>query len=281
MKRADTLGDRFKQFERMETERVLYTGLPTIVRIDGRAFHTFTKKFNRPFDQDFCKAMDDTTKVLVDETNALVGYTQSDEISLVIAPVRGDAQPYFGGRVFKITSVLASLATITFNNEIWKYKDLGNRAIRNLPIFDARVFNVMTDDVVDYLKWREIDAFKNFVSMVAQHHIGHKHLDKVNTKQKQEVLFNDHGININDFAPRYRRGGYFVRREVNKELDAETLARIPEKYRPTGPILRHEVQELDMPYRLTQIWNKEGVLFYGEKPILTTDTTVEEEENES
>ena len=115
--KTDKFGDRMKMYEGIEAQRAFMPGLPICVRIDGRAFHTFTRGMQRPYDKAMADAMIETTKYLVQQTYACIGYTQSDEISLVL---RDDAEPLFGGRISKLTSVLASMATAKFNEVIHK-----------------------------------------------------------------------------------------------------------------------------------------------------------------
>lgn len=110
----DALGDRMKEYEGRESSRRLYSDLPIIARIDGRSFSKFTRPFDKPFDSSVTDAMDCATSRLVEKTHALVGYTQSDEITLVWHVDRSDnpaAQMLFDGRVQKLCSVLAGMAT--------------------------------------------------------------------------------------------------------------------------------------------------------------------------
>jgi tRNA(His) 5'-end guanylyltransferase len=117
-KSKDSIGDRMKSYEAHETSRRSMKRLPICVRVDGRAFHTFTRGLDRPFDEGFSKAMIETCKFLVSETHAKIGYTQSDEITLIFWDSTHSGEPLFGGKLFKLTSVLASLATGGFMSQI-------------------------------------------------------------------------------------------------------------------------------------------------------------------
>ena len=130
----DKMGDRLKQLEGIEAGRILIPNLPICVRVDGRAFHTFTRGMKRPYDIDMSNAMIETMKYLVEKTDACLGYVQSDEISLILSDRK---EPMFGGRIQKLTSVIASMATAKFNEVIHKtFPD------KPLAEFDCRVWNV-------------------------------------------------------------------------------------------------------------------------------------------
>ena len=103
----DNFGNRMKAYEGMETERVLMPYLPIYARLDGKCFSNFTRHMKRPYDELMTNIMVDVTKFLVEETNAVIGYTQSDEISLAWYYPDPESQPLFGGRIQKINSVLA------------------------------------------------------------------------------------------------------------------------------------------------------------------------------
>ena len=196
----DDLGNRMKQYESAETNRFLMRGLPTIFRIDGKNFHTYTKGFDRPFDHRMQEAMIETTKRLVEETNAVIGYTQSDEITLILPD---DRPILFEGRIFKLVSFLASFATMVFNQTIYEDK--------RYATFDCRVFQVPNRvEAVNCLIWREMDAVKNSVSALAQKHFSHKQLQNMNTQQKKAMLL-EKGISWNDLSD-YCKKGSFIRK---------------------------------------------------------------------
>lgn len=269
MKRTDfeALGDRQKAYEALEAARKLMPGLPVLVRLDGRAFHTFTRGLARPYDERLSRSMVETAKFLVEQTHASIGYTQSDEISLAW-PCTDAAKPVlFDGRVQKLCSVLASLATAKFNQLV--ASNLPEKA-HLLPVFDARAWAVSSLAVAaEHFLWRESDATRNSLTMAAHAHYSHKELHKAGYAKKHEMLFVK-GINWDDYPAFFKRGTY-VRREVElRELSAEELERIPPKHRPTGPVVRSAVRELDMP-PLSQVDNVQGVLFFGESPVRRAD----------
>lgn len=273
MKRSEfeAMGDRHKAFEARETMHKLMPGLPVLIRLDGRAFHTFTRGLARPYDERLSRAMVETTKFLVDETHASVGYTQSDEISLAY-PCTDPAKPMlFDGRVQKLCSILAAMATAKFNQQI--AVNIPEKA-RLLPLFDARVYQYPTLDLAaESFLWRETDATRNSLTMAAHAHYSHKELHKAGYSQKHEMLFAK-GVNWADYPAFFKRGTYVRRETTLKELTAAELARIPEKHRPTGPVPRSVLRELDMP-PLARVQNVNDVLFRGAAPVERTDIAAE------
>jgi tRNA(His) 5'-end guanylyltransferase len=243
---VDTLGDYVKGFEKVATGPSIPKGKPMLIRLDGRAFHSFTKGLTKPFDRNLTSLMQATTKYLVHQSNALVGYTQSDEISLVcFIPAESEAEYFFGGRVQKITSLLASMATAYFNKGL---SDFLPEKKDSLPLFDARVWEVDSlRDAFLTLLWRERDAIKNSITMVAQYHFGHSKLQGISGKQKREML-HDIGDPWENYDDCFKRGSYFGRVTEKRLLTAEELETIPEKYRPTEPITKSYIKQLTPPY---------------------------------
>lgn len=242
MKRRDfeELGNRMKKYEDV-TNTSLVQGIPFIVRLDGKAFHTFTKGMKKPYDENMSHAMMSTCSYLVESFNASVGYTQSDEISLVFLP-REDQ--LYSGRIQKISSVLASTASAKFNQIIAKV--LPEKASM-LPVFDARTFNVPDIRIAaEQLVWREADATRNSLTMAAHSHFTTKELHKKGFNEKHDMLHSV-GVNWNDYPDFFKRGSYFKRVKTLVELTDIQLADIPEKYRPAEPIVRSIVSCLELP----------------------------------
>jgi tRNA(His) 5'-end guanylyltransferase len=240
----DKLGDYIKQFESVETSRVCPVGKPMIARLDGRAFHTFTRGLNRPFDERLTQLMRETTQFLVKETNALVGYCQSDEITLVwFLPADTESQYLFGGRIQKATSILASLASVEFNRNL---AYLIPEKVSAFPIFDARVFSVPTlKDAFLSVLWRERDAIKNSITMFALSKFSHKQLQGVNGDQKKKML-SELGTPWEDLPLRHKRGSYFARVIKSRMLTEEEMIDIPVEFRPTGPVKRSFIEEMSI-----------------------------------
>jgi len=286
----DSLGDRMKKYEKAETGRRFMSLLPVVARIDGKAFHTWTKGLDKPFDRDFIEIMQMTTKRLVEETGACIGYTQSDEISLVFYSDNPESQIFFDGKIFKMTSVLASMTTAYFKDSLSKkldelfnfsaeddpeiYKDSDKRLDKfiNKPsaLFDCRVWQMPTKrEVVNYLIWREMDAVRNSIQSAGQANFSHKELHHKNQSEIQEMLFQEKGINWNDYRPCEKRGTYFSKQTSERRFTAEEIDKLPPKHEAkTNPdlvVVRHDVEELDAP-RLTQVINPVDIIFFGGKP---------------
>jgi len=266
MKTKDDLGTRMKDYESHETSRRSMKRLPICVRVDGRAFHTFTRGLARPFDEGFSKAMVETCKFLVEQTHAKIGYTQSDEITLVFWDGSHTAEPLFGGKFFKLTSVIASLTTGKFMSLIPEHMP---SKVGKIPSFDARIFQVPDlSEAANLILWRWIDARKNSISMAAQAHFTPKQLHGLDAKARLNMLKEKKGIVWADEFPDHLKWGTFVQRKsVERDLTAEELDRIPERHRPDGPVVRNDYVELDLP-PFIEIDNRVEVLFEGAEPEL-------------
>lgn len=204
---ADSLGDRMKSYEAV-TRSVLLPHSYTILRVDGRAFHSYLRGAAKPFDFDFMADMGDVAGLLCREVSgAVFAYGQSDEISLLLSDVEPQSQPWFGGVVQKIASVAAGLATGAL---------ITRRGNRGLPHFDARVFTLPSVvEVANYFVWRQRDAVRNSISMAAQAKFSAKQLHEVNSDQMQDLLWREHGINWNDYPDEAKRG-WVVTRSVRE-----------------------------------------------------------------
>lgn len=199
---GDSLGDRMKSYEAV-TRSVLLPHSYTILRVDGRAFHSYLRGAKKPFDEIFVSDMVCTAIALCEDVQgAAFAYGQSDEISLLLTDLEPQSQPWFGGVVQKMASVAASIAT-------WEL--IQHRGTEGKPQFDARVFTLPSaGEVANYFIWRQRDAVRNSVSMVAQAYFSPKDLHGKNNGQMQEMLFAEHGVNWNDFPDQLKRGWVVV-----------------------------------------------------------------------
>lgn len=244
MKKKDALGDRMKRYEMEEAGRRMLPRLPILARLDGRAFHTFTKGLERPYDRNFSLCMIDTMRMLVGRYNATLGYTQSDEITLYWANDDIEAEMPFDGRYQKFISLLAAGASAYFLKRVMAL--LPEKADR-IPEFDCRAWQVPNEqEVYHNFLWRENDATTNCLQMAAQSQYSQKQLHLKGRDQLHEMLFQV-GINWNDYPAFFKRGTYAKRVVFDKWLSAAELARLPETRRPTGPVKRSEVRCLDVP----------------------------------
>lgn len=260
MKDSDEFGARMKGYEAVETRRFLDPSLPIYARIDGRSFSSFTRGMDRPFDAAMTEAMIQTTKHLCHESHALIGYTQSDEISLIWLAERETSQAFFGGKVQKTASVLASMAAAKFARVCPAgYED-------RLPHFDCRVFQLPSkDEAANTLLWRAMDARKNAISMVAQSMFSHRQLHKVGQAGMLEMIAAEGG-DFDALPERYQRGTFVRRVNVTRALTDDELARIPEAHRPTGPVARSEMQTIAMP-PFNTVANRVSVIFDAAEPV--------------
>jgi tRNA(His) 5'-end guanylyltransferase len=218
----DPLGDRMKDFYEDRTRYKLARRTNTIIRIDGKAFHTYTKGLQRPFDQGLMEDMNKTTEYLCQNIQgAKFGYVQSDEISILITDYDDiDTHAWFDANLQKMASIAASLATAEFNRLrlIRKMNTTVATAGSILEqfkhaMFDARVFQIpYQEEVINYFLWRQQDATRNSISSVAQSLYSAKELHGKKTSDMQEMIFQK-GINWNDFTTREKRGSIIRRVE--------------------------------------------------------------------
>lgn len=278
----DALGDRMKELEGREAARRTLPLLPVCIRLDGKGFSKYTKNFTRPYDKRMSDLMVDTTRFLVEESNACVGYTQSDEISLILYSSTNDSQIFFDGKIQKITSVLASMCTAYFNRNV--AFAFGQTAMP-MAFFDCRVWDVPTkEEAANEILWRELDATKNAVSMAARHYFSHAELMNKHGGEMQEMMWSKHKVNFNDFPAFFKRGTFVQRRRVPTKLyTPEEIAQLPEKHHarlnPNLEIDRAEVRTIDMP-PFMKVINRTAVIFDGAEPLLQAPAPKERSEIE-
>ena len=234
-----TLGDRMKNNYENITRYYLTRRMPVIIRVDGRSFHTFTKGFKKPFDDVLVKTMQDTMKYLCENIQGCVlGYTQSDEISLILtdyAELTTDA--WFGNNLQKMCSVSASMATLEFNKffsgrvQEFMYDccdEFGDDVLPekqndyelahnvyfkkfNAAMFDSRVFTIPKEEVCNYLIWRQQDATRNSIQSVGQANFSQKELHGKSCNNIQDMLMLQKSINWNDYSTTLKRGSCCIK----------------------------------------------------------------------
>lgn len=243
MSKKDALGDRMKESYENRSKTYLTRRVPVILRLDGKAWHTLTRGFQRPYDKFLHEAMNATMLYLCKNIQGCkLGYTQSDEITLVLTDydtITTDA--WFDYGVQKICSVAASMATLEFNRAFEKATRDYRRRINNCftctieenklvtayekalatgAMFDCRAFSVPEEEVVNVLIWRQQDATRNAIQMLGQTYFSHNELNKKNVDQIQEMLFSEKGINFNDMPAEFKRGVCCVRKTIqNPNVD--------------------------------------------------------------
>lgn len=224
------LKNRIKDFYEGRSQTSLMRRMITIIRLDGKGFSTYTKKLNKPFDDDFSNDMDKTAAYLcANIQGAKFAYTQSDEISVVICDFDTlETDAWFDYNVQKMVSIAASMATAKFNQlrlEKVKAGTFANETYAHpkLAYFDARVFQVPTvDEMVNTMLWRQQDCTKNSISMAASEYFSHNETEGKNGSEKQEMLFALKGINWNNYKTKYKRGSV-IKKEMIKIGTSETL----------------------------------------------------------
>lgn len=251
----DNLGKRMKEYYENIPKTKLMRRTPVAIRIDGKAFHTFTRGMKRPFDTILIKSMQETTRYLCEHIQGCVlGYTQSDEITLILVDYRKfDSSAWFDYEVEKLCSVSASMATMAFNraftnnihmlmtyfhygeeidmdivkqdygltdedlelgSDFWENRWPLYQERMGTAMFDARCFNIPKEEVTNLIFWRQLDATRNSIQMVGQAYFSHDQLENKNQNDIQEMLWSTYGINWNDFPTHQKRGTCVVRNEI-------------------------------------------------------------------
>lgn len=240
------LAKRMKEYYEQVPKTRLMRRCPVIIRCDGRSFHTFTRGFQKPFDEVLIKTMQETTKYLCENIQGCVlGYTQSDEISLVLVDYqRFETSAWFDYETQKMCSIAASMTTMAFNRIFEKkakeftynngenyYKDseenrlceVYRKALEKGAMFDARVFNIPKEEVANLIYWRQLDATRNSIQMVGQSNFSHKELQNKSCNDIQDMLMTKKGINWNDFPVYQKRGSCVIKEEYAVNKDGEEI----------------------------------------------------------
>lgn len=223
-----SIGDRMKQYESV-TKSVVMPRTPVIIRVDGKAFHTFTKQLTPEVDPSCAtgssemmhEVMMNTTHAMCKQMqNVVFAYTQSDEISFVLRDWDTyQTQQWFGGKIQKIASVSASMASVYFNHFWANTFNVTPEKITELALFDSRVFMVPHAEVINYCIWRQQDATRNSIQFLGHKYFSNNQLHKKNCSDIQEMLFSEHGINWNNIDTWKKRGSCVVKTENGWKKD--------------------------------------------------------------
>lgn len=232
----DSLGTRMKTYYEEVPKFRLYKRTPVAIRIDGKAFHTFTRGFKKPFDEILIKSMQQTMLYLCENIQGCVlGYTQSDEITLILQDYKTlSTDAWFDYEIQKICSISASMATMAFNKFFYEnipvgseYEGVYYKAIEKGAMFDARCFNIPKEEVTNLIYWRQLDAARNSVQMVGQAYFSHKELQNKSCSDIQDMLMKKYNINWNDFPTTQKRGSCAIKVHYqNPEVDIKDGADI-------------------------------------------------------
>lgn len=213
----DSLGDRMKTNYENITRMFLPRRTHTIIRLDGKAFHTYTRGLERPFDRMLTEDMQKTTIALCEQIEGVVfGYTQSDEISLLLTDFATEStEAWFKGNVQKIVSISASIATAAFNAaREGRPETMGGK----YALFDSRTYTIPDRvEVANYFVWRQKDATRNSIQMAAQAVFSHKQLHGKGWSDLNEMLFQK-GINFNEYHSHCKRGSVIVKKQRKEKM---------------------------------------------------------------
>lgn len=242
MPNKDSLGDRMKGYEQRD-QFWLQRRIPVAIRVDMKAGHSFTKGFQRPFDEVFVKAIQRTAKYMCENIQgAVLSYQQSDEITIILQDYKTlTTAAWFDYRTDKLCSIAASMATMAFNKFFGE--EIDNWVEQNFPLdylgyvsgkismtnielrenyinsldrgamFDARCFNIPKEEVANLIYWRQLDATRNSIQMVGQAYFSHKELQNKSCNDIQDMLMTQKTVNWNDFPIYLKRGSCCVRKE--------------------------------------------------------------------
>jgi len=214
----DSLGDRQKMYEGMSATRLI-PKMPVVMRLDGKAFHSFTRGLDRPYDERFHRCMWMTAQALCREIQgAQVAYVQSDEITILVTDwATFNTSSWFDNRVQKMCSVAASIASGYFIMAYLGEFEIGPEDMTRVPAFDCRVWNLPRHEVVNSFIWRQQDATRNSIQMLGQANFSQRQLHGVSCNEIQDMLMTQKGINWNDCPIPQKRGVCIV-----KKADPET-----------------------------------------------------------
>lgn len=233
----DALGTRMKEFYEQVPKTRLTRRTPVAIRLDGKAFHTFTRGFIRPFDPILMTTMQNTMKYLCENIQGCVfGYTQSDEITLILIDYQTfNTDAWFNYEVQKMCSISASMATLAFNKyfplaiedrknyitirDLFKsendkktsIEETYKKALDKGAMFDSRCFNIPKEEVANLIYWRQLDASRNSIQMVGQANFSQAELEGKSCNDIQDMLMLQKGINWNDFPTYCKRGSCCIR----------------------------------------------------------------------
>ena len=247
MRVNDELGKRMKEYYESIPKTKLMRRIPIAIRVDAKAFHTFTRGFQKPFDKVLIKSMQETMKYLCENIqNCVLGYTESDEITLILVDYKNlDSSAWFNYEVQKMCSIAASMVTMAFNKffaenvkhwasisgrEMFEaltleqrtaYEHTLNNAVEKGAMFDARCFNIPKEEVTNLIYWRQLDATRNSIQMVGQANFSHKELQNKSCNEIKDMLMTEKDINWNDLPTYQKRGSCCIKEEYY--IDSTTV----------------------------------------------------------
>jgi len=220
----DSLGDRMKENYEIPSTHYLTKKVPMVIRVDGKSFSHFCKRFERPYDETLNSALNGVMQKLCTQIQGVkLAQRHSDEISFVITDYdKITTDSFFEYNISKICSVVASMATAEFcrllgakNAPFTSYLYMDE----DWPTFDCRCFNIPESDIPNNIWWRNLDSVRNSINMLAQSKFPHKELQGKTNSEMQEMLFSKFGINWNDIPQAQKTGFICIREKVIKPIE--------------------------------------------------------------
>lgn len=207
---TESIGDRMKSNYESMTDFKLIKRMPTIIRLDGKCFHSVTKNCQKPFDNVFMERM---TMAAAHVTNEIQGfklaYVQSDEVSILLTDYDTlQTQGWFDYELRKIISISAAIMSAEFSYYFQKYSN-GKRCY-----FDSRAFNIPREEVINYFLWRALDWQRNSIQMYTRSFFSHKECLNKNQAQLHNML---HSINKNwsiDLTEQQKNGSWILNNDT-------------------------------------------------------------------
>ena len=249
----DSLGDRMKSYYETASRTKLLRRTPVVIRIDGKAFHTFTKKFKKPIDEVMAESMRRTMLRLCESVEGCVfGYTQSDEITLVLVDYKTLEQgAFFDYDVQKMCSVAASMATMEFNRAFYElaaelteseedFKKI-YAPMLGKATFDARCFNVPKEEVVNCVYWRQLDAMRNSIQSFGRSRMPQSRMQHMNCDKIKEALSQEFGVVWDELPAKDKWGSACIKAVLSFANPPDTLlARASWRIDEDMPLLKGE-----------------------------------------
>ena len=230
----DNLGNRMKDYYESRSQIKLLRRIPVIIRVDGKSFSHFCKRFQRPHDKFLHMCLDNTLKYLCKNVQCVkLGQRHSDEMSLLLTDYEDtNTEPYFDYKVQKMCSVVASMASTEFCKQLITNMDdvpqdeEGNHLYNafdtygeDWPVFDARCFNLPEFEVSNYFWWRLLDAKRNSINMLAQSLFSHRELQGKTCNEMQEMMFSERGVNWDKIPQEQKSGTLCIKTTVEKPIE--------------------------------------------------------------
>lgn len=216
----DDLGTRMKTFYENRSKTYLLRRTPVIIRVDGKNFSTFCKRFQKPYDQLLNSLLNNTLKYLCSKIQCVkMGQRHSDEMSLLLLDYETlTTEPYFEYNIQKMCSVVASMASTEFCKQLSMEGDILSYD-EDWPVFDCRCFNIPEREISNYFWWRNLDSVRGSINMMAQSLFSHSQLQNKTCNEMQEMMFKEKGINWDKIPQEQKSGIICLRKDVMKPIE--------------------------------------------------------------